>query len=129
MKIRIPQIGETICLAEDWTFRLDRNNRKLWERLNCGAHPDVVEAERRGDWTGFRTAPVTLPAGTQIRVENAHIRQQPDGLCITFRILETTDPALQAARAAIGFWVTSAECNLIVTRDPEPAGPSDGPGL
>lgn len=45
MKLYVPEIGDTIRLVADWTFKLQNEyrNRSLWEAMNLDEHPDVKQ--------------------------------------------------------------------------------------
>ena len=94
MRVYIPDIGEVLTLAEDWTFTVinERRNAGLAKLMNWtqgtpddyylpfGSRPNPDMAAERSGWYGNRRIPVepgpfTIKAGTSLEVDRVYIRQ------------------------------------------------------
>lgn len=80
MMLFIPEIGTELTLAEDWTFPLhfERRNEPLGKLLNLQP-PNSNDRYSRGWWQPDQSTPVTLPAGTILKVDRIYIRKSSWG--------------------------------------------------
>lgn len=79
----IPRLGDVLTLASAWSFSLyeEERNKKLFKELLPNVKVDWGALARR-KWTYPRVLPahhiVTLPAGTQLRVNRLYVRKGQD---------------------------------------------------
>jgi hypothetical protein len=105
----VPEIGDQLTLAQDWTFGLhyEYRNEKLWAALGLArpvhslwGHPPV-------------TAPVTIPAGTVLTVDRLYIRKGAAAYSsLTFNIPKGRNPGHPLAGTR--FWAKLADVNRLL---------------
>jgi hypothetical protein len=99
VKLCIPKLGSVLILTSEWQFTLIRESR------NKTFFQQVVIKP------GVQRELISLPAGTQLKVERVYIRQgAPEYDSVTFRIVGQKN-----AR----FWVRLEDANKIEFREPE----------
>ena len=87
MKINIPRLGDYLQLTTDWTFSYILEHRNYTLRMTL---TDNDLNKRFPDGT-----PVTMPAGTVLKVDRIYIRQgAPEFDSITFRVMQSPDKRL-----------------------------------
>lgn len=96
----IPPLGTEIVLAEPWTFDLFRENFDLFEALDI----EVLAY-------GCISAPVTLPAGTALKLDRIYIRKgKKDFDSVTF--IATLPGYVRGKRPR--FWAKLCDVNRIM---------------
>lgn len=106
MKLYIPQLGDELKLAADWTFDLygEIRNTTLFEVLGI-EYPKHEEVEERkpGYWPRTRPgkAQITLPAGKVLKIDRIYIRKgQNDFNSVTFLLKgEKTKAAVKTGKS------------------------------
>lgn len=98
MNLYIPEIGDTIVLSKDWTFDLHA------ERRNTGLIKHFGHPVPR--WSDPEVYKVTLPAGTNLKVDRIYIRKGiSEYSSITFYAT--------IGKNKIRFWAKLSDCNTI----------------
>lgn len=69
MRLMVPTIGTVLTLTEDWTFTLheEYRNYKFSKAFRLGF-------DEWGDYNSPKSAQITLPAGTKLKVARIYIR-------------------------------------------------------
>lgn len=108
MQLYIPNIGEHITLASDWTFRLF-NESRCQPFLDCPAQAEKVD---NPTYAISEVKHCTLPAGTVLAVDRVYLRQGLDAFAsISFRITKTTAPWVAKQRKR--FWAKLDDVNQL----------------
>lgn len=108
MQLYIPNIGEKIILAADWTFRLF-NERRCQPFDDCPAPAQIVD---NPTYFLSQVKHCTLPAGTMLMVDRVYLRQGLDEFAsISFRIVSTSAPWVAKQRKR--FWAKLDDINQI----------------
>lgn len=106
MQLYIPNIGERITLAADWTFRLF-NERRCQPFDDCPAPAQIVD---NPTYFLSQVKLCTLPAGTVLLVDRVYLRQGLDEFAsISFRIVSTAAPWVAKQRKR--FWAKLDDVN------------------
>jgi hypothetical protein len=106
MQLYIPNIGERITLAADWTFRLF-NERRCQPFDDCPAPAQIVD---NPTYFLSQVKHCTLPAGTVLLVDRVYLRQGLDEFAsISFRIVSTAAPWVAKQRKR--FWAKLDDVN------------------
>lgn len=106
MQLYIPNIGEKIILAADWTFRLF-NERRCQPFDDCPAPAQIVD---NPTYFLSQVKHCTLPAGTVLMVDRVYLRQGLDEFAsISFRIVSTSAPWIAKQRKR--FWAKLDDVN------------------
>jgi hypothetical protein len=121
MKIQIPTIKKVIVLSADWNFTLYSENRNwplgivlgLYDR-NAGWRVNwknpVTNLFDERDYHTMYTYPVTIPAGSLLRVERIYIRNgNTEFDSVTFIIQDSPNKAFLKKR----FWAKLDDVNNI----------------
>lgn len=118
-RVHIPDIGTQLTLAEDWTFKLQRESRnwEFWKKINGEA----------STWSqSHDTMSFTIPAGSVLKVDRVYIRKGSgygNFSSITFYLVSMPDSAFEAkaipfakkGNRAIGrFWAKLHDVNNMV---------------
>lgn len=108
MQLYIPNIGERITLATDWTFRLF-NERRCQPFNDCPAPAEQVDTST---YAISKVKHCTLPAGTVLLVDRVYLRQGLDAFAsISFRITSTAAPWVAKQRKR--FWAKLDDVNQL----------------
>jgi len=138
MTLYVPDIGDELTLAEDWTFVLhpERRNAKFWERAElptyssrynytsggtAGGECKIIQGPNATVWledkNGNQFSPnVTLPKGTVLKCARVYIRARKDLQAyssLTFTIVKCPEKKLKGR-----FWVKLADANNMVIETP-----------
>lgn len=126
-QIHFPRLGDRILLDHDWTFPLHLENRNLslfkavgllwnvrpglpkYSREYIYVSPELP-AVHRYSFGGGISVPVTLPAGTLLRIDRLYFRQGVRAYdSITFRIHGSPERRLLND---IRFWAKADDANM-----------------
>lgn len=111
-RLYIPALGDTIKLAEPWSFTLHEEHRniKLINLIDPSYKDGTVWHGMRMDYYRRQTRltwPVTLPSGTELVVDRIYIRAGVEDFnSLTFRT--------KMGKKSIRFWAKLADVNKIV---------------
>lgn len=125
----MPTIGTKLILTKNWTFSLvpESRNFSVWEHFFPNTRPAdyqlVPTYNAKGKWNGWKQdwgcspKPVTLPKGTELRVDRVYIRQKLGEYdSITFQIISWPGKAVGKAafgRTKLRFWAKLSDVNNI----------------
>lgn len=119
----IPDIGESITLAEDWTFKLRYETRNKTTLVAIGARstgwrtwvrPNGIPLTTPYGQTSLPYETVTLPAGTVLKVDRVYIRKgNAEFSSITFIITKDSGAAVDKKLHGKRFWAKLPEVNTI----------------
>lgn len=123
-KMYVPEIGDLITLAADWSFSLYSESRNVDLGLALGFVSSGKRWNCNLNETGFRmysvkdAGTVTIPIGTVLKVERVYIRRSASEFSsLTFRIVETLDPRANADVTKKRFWAKLADVNAMEIED------------
>lgn len=101
MKMLIPSIGDTVILLEDWTFILYHEYRNY-------ALINLVRPDMDGKLSAFSNVRITIPKGTELRINRIYIRQGKSVYdSITFKIAQWFGEPKSGKKVVFGkktFW-------------------------
>lgn len=118
MNLFIPPLGTEIVLAEPWTFPLhfEYRNFAALEYFNM-----IKENETKWDTWGYEVSyPLTLPAGTTLKVDRIYIRKGAgdfDSVTFWMKGGNKVVPFAKGKPKAIRFWAKLADVNRIIIED------------
>jgi len=123
-KLYIPPLGDEITLAEDWTFNLynEHRNSTLVDVMNV-TFPEVDYYKRQHQYK-----PVTLPAGSVLKVDRIYIKKGQDAFnSVTFYLKGHSRPGYvwtghagrtyKMPKRSVRFWAKLADANKIVMEE------------
>ena len=125
IRFYMPQLGDSIRLTKDWTFKLysERRNKSLFELIKGSKFVDsrMYEHGMYTHETPWISRNITLNIGTLLKVDRIYIRQgQPEFDSVTFSILEIPDsmkdeinPVKKTKKLLARFWVKIFDVNNI----------------
>lgn len=106
MKIQIPDIGDTIVLTKNWSFRLfnEYRNSALIKVLS----PDTKLEDRWSGKVNTEFVRLTLPIGTVLKVNRVYIRQGASSFSSVTFTIEKSETNLKGR-----FWAKLSDVNQI----------------
>lgn len=113
MQLYIPNVGERIILAANWTFRLF-NEGRCQPFNDC---PSPAEPVDNPNYSISQVKRCTLPAGTVLLVDRVYLRQGLDAFAsLSFRIGSTSAPWVTKQRKR--FWAKLEDVNQMQIAPP-----------
>ena len=109
MRICIPSIGSKVLLSQDWEFTLHPEYRNETMFKHLGLHwPDNWHEQKK-----VQPRKVTIPAGTELRVDRIYIRKGSSEYDSVTFLLCGQKTRKEVKNRAVRFWAKLADVNNI----------------